>query len=193
MTTFAVAPSYEPIGRVLTPDEYDALPENPLRELVDGVIHVMATPTPWQQDVVDRLKAALAQAMPKYLRATREIEVRLGDLLRRNPDVLVVRAQGFDRRVPFLRPEQVVLAVEVVSPGSQSSDRLVKPVEYARAGIPHYWRVEAATPYAADICTYRLADDSRYVHTGTFAGDEIVTAPGLEWAAIAVAELVDED
>ncbi|GGX62495.1 hypothetical protein GCM10010358_16100 [Streptomyces minutiscleroticus] len=38
--------------------------------------------------------------------------------------------------------EAVVLAVEVVSPDSVSRDRETKPLKYARAGIPHYWRVE---------------------------------------------------
>jgi Uma2 family endonuclease len=193
MKALAIAPSFEPIGQLLSADEYDALPENSRRELVDGVVHVMATPTPWHQDVVDGLKAALARLVPRHLRVTREVEVRLGDLLRRNPDVLVVRAQGFDRRVPFLRPEQVVLAVEVVSPGSESTDRLVKPVEYALAGIPHYWRVETSTPYSLDVHTYRLVDGARFVPTGKFSGDQVVAAPGLEWADFGVSELLDED
>jgi Uma2 family endonuclease len=193
MTTFAVARSFEPIGQVLTADEYDELPINPQRELVDGVIHVMATPTPWQQDVVDALKAALVRLVPDHLRVTREVEVRLGDLHRRNPDVLVVRAEGFNRRTPFLRPDQVVLAVEVVSPGSESADRMVKPIEYARAGIPHYWRVETSSPYSVDVHTYRLVDESGFTPTGTFGGTETIIAPGLEWATIDVAELIDED
>ena len=32
--------------------------------------------------------------------------------------------------------------VEVVSPSTASIDRAVKPVMYAEAGIPGYWRVE---------------------------------------------------
>jgi Uma2 family endonuclease len=193
MTTSAIAPSFEPIGRVLTADEYDALPENPQRELVDGVIHVMATPTPWHQDVKIALINALRSAVPSTLRVTSEIEVRLDDLHRRNPDVLVVRAEGFNRRVPFLLPEQVVLAIEVVSPGSESTDRLVKPVEYARAGIAHYWRVETTDPYSVDIHTYRLGDGPTFSHSGSFTGDQTMCAPGLEWAEFAVNELVDED
>jgi Uma2 family endonuclease len=40
--------------------------------------------------------------------------------------------------------KDVVLAVEVVSPESQSRDRETKPLTYARAGIPHFWLVERA-------------------------------------------------
>jgi Uma2 family endonuclease len=190
MTTFAIAPTFEPIGEVLTADEYDSLPENPRRELVDGVIHVMATPTPWHQEIVDGLKAALARLAPRHLRVTREIEVRLDDLIRRNPDVLVVQADGFSRRVPYLRPDQVVLAIEVVSPGSESTDRIAKPSQYARAGIPHYWRVESSPSVV--VHTYHL-DGSTYVHTGAFGEAAVVSAADLEWAKIPVADLVEED
>jgi Uma2 family endonuclease len=191
MTTFAMAPTFEPIGQVLTAEEYDALPENPRRELVDGVVNVMATPTPWHQEIVDALKAALVRLAPDHLRVTREIEVRLDDLIRRNPDVLVVRSAGFSRRVPYLRTEQVVLAIEVVSPGSESTDRVVKPNQYARYGIPHYWRIETSPDIV--IHTYQLGAGNKYTHTGSFDEEAIVAAPGLDWADIHVADLVEED
>ena len=38
--------------------------------------------------------------------------------------------------------EAVLAVVEVVSPSTVSIDRAVKPVMYAEAGIPVYWRVE---------------------------------------------------
>jgi hypothetical protein len=36
----------------------------------------------------------------------------------------------------------ISFSVEIVSPGSETLDELVKPREYARAGIPRYWLVE---------------------------------------------------
>ena len=46
---------------------------------------------------------------------------------------------GVDERIaPY-----VLLAVEVVSAGSVTTDRVTKPAEYAQAGIPHFWRVDA--------------------------------------------------
>ena len=57
------------------------------------------------------------------------------------PDVLVFErpVEGSNRFVPA---DQVVIAVEVVSRGTQTRDRLFRPAELAAAGIPHYWRIE---------------------------------------------------
>jgi Uma2 family endonuclease len=180
----------EPIGQVLTGAEYDALPENPRRELVDGVIQMMSTPTPWHQDVVDAFRGALRRLRPANLRVTRELEIRLAERLRRNPDVLVARAGGFDRHVPRVTPGQVVLAVEVVSRGSETADRIVKPREYARAGIEHYWRVETEPEIV--VHTFRLGDDANYVPTGVFKTGDVINAPGLSWAQVPLEDLVDE-
>ncbi|HEU4544617.1 MAG TPA: Uma2 family endonuclease [Jiangellaceae bacterium] len=187
----AIPPTFEPIGQVLTPDEYDALPEHSRRELVDGVVHLMATPTPWHQHIADGLTLALRRSAPPRFRVTRQIEVRVDDLTRRNPDVLVVRSAGFDLRVPRLRPDQVVLAVEVVDRGSETADRIAKPEQYARAGIPHYWRIETETDVG--VYTYRLVDGPEYAHMGTFAKGDTTMAPGLEWAAVSVSDLSKED
>lgn len=59
----------------------------------------------------------------------------------RQPDVLLHRDDvRLDRA--FLRPNDVVLAVEIVSQSTRRIDRFAKPGEYASAGIPHYWRIE---------------------------------------------------
>ncbi|GIG89887.1 hypothetical protein Pen02_48230 [Plantactinospora endophytica] len=72
----------------------------------------------------------------------------------RRPDVLVYRAEVPAER-HFLLPHEVVLAVEVVSPGTRRTDRFSKPAEYAAAGIACYWRVEQNP---VRVHAYRLAD-----------------------------------
>lgn len=181
----------EPVGQVLTAEEYDALPENPRRELVDGVIHMMATPTPWRQDVKIALYNVLRRLRTKNVRVTEEVEVRLAGRLRRNPDVLVVHAAEFDRRVPRVTARQVVLAIEVVSPGSETADRYEKPRQYARGGIEHYWRVETEPELV--VFTFRLGDEASYVPTGVFKPGDVINAPGLLWAQVPVDELITED
>jgi Uma2 family endonuclease len=101
---------------------------------------------------------------------------------------VVVPAASFDRKACRVEPRFVMLAVEVVSPGSETDDRREKPFEYAEGEIPHYWRVELEPDLV--IHTYRL-DDSRYRDTGSFRARETVAAAGLEWAAVRVSDLVD--
>lgn len=178
----------EPIGRVLSGDEYDALPENALRELVDGVIRMMATPTSWHQDVVRELANRLnALGRPEY-RATGPIEVKLADNRRRNPDVVVVAAEAYGKKKCRYLPADVILAVEVVSPGSETDDRREKPFEYGEAGIPFYWRVELAP--ALVIHTFRLHFGG-YASTGVFRPGDKLAVQGLDWATFDVSDLDD--
>jgi Uma2 family endonuclease len=58
------------------------------------------------------------------------------------PDVVVVSAGAVGETTTRVPCEAVLAVVEVVSPSTVSIDRAVKPVMYAEAGIPVYWRVE---------------------------------------------------
>ncbi|MEV6136053.1 hypothetical protein AB0L63_08320 [Nocardia sp. NPDC051990] len=53
------------------------------------------------------------------------------------------------------RLEDLVLAVAAVSPDSEERDRGTKPGKYAKAGIPHYRRIERrdadAVVYASEL------------------------------------------
>jgi Uma2 family endonuclease len=59
----------------------------------------------------------------------------------RIPD-LVVTTEPIADEVVWLRPEKVALAIEIVSRGSERTDRWFKPLEYAAVDIPRFWRVE---------------------------------------------------
>jgi Uma2 family endonuclease len=60
----------------------------------------------------------------------------------------------------WIDPASVLLVVEVVSRGSAKLDRVIKPIEYANAGIPRYWRVERGGNRAT-VHMYRLGPDER--------------------------------
>jgi Uma2 family endonuclease len=68
------------------------------------------------------------------------------------PDLMVISRTALDRRLAS--PVDVLLAVEVVSPGSLTDDRLVKPAQYAAAGVRHYWRLECQG--APELVTHKL-------------------------------------
>jgi Uma2 family endonuclease len=97
-------------------------------------------------------------------------------LTNRRPDVVVYRADTID--VMPSRPEHVLLVVEVVSPGSETTDRVVKADQYAKAGIPFYWRVEQSATGIPLIYTYLLDPASRVYRDGdVFTGVVKAAAP----------------
>lgn len=185
-----IAEAAELLTERLTGEEYESLPENPRLELVDGILHFKDAPTGRHQNVVDNLKAALVAVCPGDVRIVREQEVTIKHDHRRNPDLLGIRASAFDLDQKRYPPSDVLLAVEVVSPGSYTTDRKHKPIEYGEAGIPHYWRVEIK-PHL-EVHTYRLDGSDQYVKTGAFMRDGVTAVPGLPWARIAVADLDPE-
>jgi Uma2 family endonuclease len=188
--SYSIPEAAELLTRRLTGEEYDSLPENPRLELVDGILEFRETPNGRHQDVVDRLKAALVTVCPDGVRIVREQEVRIKHDHRRNPDLLAIAASAFDLDRSSYPPEDVLLAVEVVSPGSYTRDRKHKPIEYGEAGIPHFWRVEI-WPHLA-VHTHRLDGSDQYVRTGVFTPGDVTAVPGLPWAKIAVSDLDPE-
>ena len=55
------------------------------------------------------------------------------------------------RTTGWIDPADLLLVVEIVSPGSVELDRYLKPVEYARAGVRHFWRIEREGPATAHL------------------------------------------
>ncbi|MGQ5262972.1 Uma2 family endonuclease [Micromonospora sp. ZYX-F-536] len=112
------------------------LPDDaPRIELVDGVIQVTPSPTLGHQDICGLLWLWLRSHAPAGFRAAQAVGVRLSANTSRQPDVLLCRAEVPSDR-SMLRPADVGLAVEIVSPGTRRIDRFAKPGEYAAAGIP---------------------------------------------------------
>ncbi|MEY9859131.1 Uma2 family endonuclease [Catenulispora sp. GAS73] len=156
----------------ISAEQYDAMPEELCRniEIVDGMVHVSPTPTPFHNDVSRRIANVIEAAGGPAWRTTEDVDLRLRDipLLNRQPDVLVYKADTpRNRRIPL---DAVLAVVEIVSPGSQSTDRMVKPLEYAAAGIRYYWRIEIDGEQPV-IYTYSLDPKTGvYQNTGIFDG-----------------------
>lgn len=71
-------------------------------------------------------------------------------------------------------PEAVVALVEIVSPGSEPQDRLIKPQVYANAGIGVYWRFELEPKPHIIVSELRRG---RIVHLLTAPAGERTTIP----------------
>jgi Uma2 family endonuclease len=169
-----------PIPReLMTLDEWDALPEDNSAhyELQEGVLVVSPKPARGHQRAVLLLGMQMHRQCPQAWQVVPEFEVVVqpnGPATVRAPDLVVVRADGPEKRV---LADEVVLAVEIISPGSRNVDIHLKAFEYAEAGIPHYWVVDLDPP-APTITSFALgAPGDGYVESQTASGELVVTEP----------------
>ncbi|MDI6098607.1 Uma2 family endonuclease [Actinoplanes sp. NEAU-A12] len=156
-----------------TVDDLDALPEDGVRrELIDGVLHAPPAPSPAHQALVILLGHALMEGCPEALFVSQANDVILSSRRQFIPDLLVVTFESA-KTVGKFQASDVVLAIEIVSPSSQSMDRVMKPALYAKAGIPFYWLIETAN--GLTVTTYRIdQEDGVYQPTGTFTDSDTI-------------------
>lgn len=162
---------------LLTVDQYLALPEDAdgvRAELVEGVVQVTPSPTAWHNEFGRALANALdAQIRPEQYAITDvDVDLRLappdepGTV--RRPDILIVPAAVYRRVVRpgggILNAGDVLVAIELVSPGSGRRDRIAKFADYRDAGIPHYWIIDIQRGSTAE--TFTLTAGRGYVSDG---------------------------
>jgi Uma2 family endonuclease len=139
-------------------------------EIIDGGLHMSPPASKAHEAVRARLEQFVADALgPAHcVLGPVVVDIHPSYLI---PDMSVAGAQRSEAANELIYPSELVLVVEVVSPGSASTDRALKPAVYAAAGIPAYWRVE--TEPRASLTAYTLTDDaSVYSEVGTWlAGD----------------------
>lgn len=182
MTLMSPAPVPEwmfPPEGGFTAEDLDNLPDLPPHtELIDGSLVLVSPQLDFHSLILDVLVAALRRNVPADLRVRREMTITLGRTQRPEPDLIVIRADPTRPRgrTSYL-PQDVVLAVEVVSPESRDRDRQRKPQLYAQAGIRHYWLVEN-DQYKPVLQTYMLDTVSgTYRETGMYTGTAELELP----------------
>ncbi|MGQ0465820.1 MAG: Uma2 family endonuclease [Sporichthyaceae bacterium] len=142
-----------------TEESFAALPESNRRiELLDGQLLMSPSPAAAHQRLSLRIAAVLDRVCPPEWVVLQGVDVRVESGRIFVPDIAVVRAPFRDIQV--WDAAEVGLALEIVSPGSRTMDRSIKPRLYAGSGIPVYVRVESAEVPSAIVG--RLAGD-RYV------------------------------
>ncbi|WP_280211851.1 Uma2 family endonuclease [Nocardia cyriacigeorgica] len=156
-------------------------PENGLRyEVLNGQLVVSAAPEPRHQTLIRRLVRALVGTAPSEFVVLDGGGILIGED-EAVPDLIV--GQGDipmdSRGVPA---DRVQLAVEVVSASTTLQDRMVKPVLYAAAGIPNYWRFEINSfegrlpgEELPVLFAHVLGSDNTYEQTHRVAAGEKVT------------------
>ncbi|MGP3775533.1 Uma2 family endonuclease [Streptomyces sp. SDT5-1] len=178
MTAEMVAPDW--MHTPISAEQYDSWTEEQCAgiEVVDGMVVVSPSASKRHNRLARILANALDAAAGADWNADTDFDVRLQDvpLTNRRPDVTVYRADTID--LTPTRPEHVLLVVEVVSPGSETTDRIVKVDQYAKAGIPFYWRIEQAVTGLPIVYTYVLDPANKAYRDGdVFTGTVKATAP----------------
>jgi Uma2 family endonuclease len=151
-----------------TVDDLFRLPDLPPHtEMIDGSLVFVSPQRDFHTLTLYLLENGLRRTVPEQLRVKREMTVVLTRQTAPEPDLMVLRAEAVtSRRQSRYEAEDVVLAVEVVSPESEERDRDTKPRKYAQAGIPHFWRVEMTGDDRPVVYVYEL-DPATSVYTVT--------------------------
>ena len=146
-----------PPGRVLTWEDLQTIPDDEHHhyELFEGALLVSPSPDARHQTCVLELAVLLRAAVPPDLQvfiAPFDFVPRPGYALQ--PDLMVVRRSELERQRVVHPP---VLAVEVVSASSRSTDRSLKRLVYEEHGVENYWILDPAVP---SLTALRLTGDS---------------------------------
>lgn len=133
-------------------------------ELLDGEV-IMTTPaTHWHDVAIKLLWYELRRVAPREFVIAAEKGIDLGNTVP-EPDVLVVSREAVSAGSLTFPPSEVHLAVEIVSPGTRTKDRTLRPAQYAGAGIKCFWRVENEND-AMVVYTFELLPEGSYSPTG---------------------------
>jgi Uma2 family endonuclease len=156
-----------------TVDDLGDLPDDGRRyELVDGALLMTPPPGLPHDEATAALHLLLGAGLPSGLRAAVVPGMYFDRRNYRQPDLVVYRREDARSR-GRIEAKDVVLAVEVMSPSSVSTDRVSKPAQYAGAGIPHYWRLELDP---AVLVVHRLEGEA-YREVARFTDQVVVDEP----------------
>lgn len=127
----------------------------------EGILSIMPPPGYAHAVIATRLMVWLAQGGIPADRIAQAVGLRIpgrhGGVGGRVPDLVVwskAQADGV-----WLPVADVLLVIEIVSPGSEGIDTVTKHGEYAAAGIPQYWVVDQDP---AQSVTMHCLDGDRY-------------------------------
>jgi len=167
----------EPISTarpVWTVEDLDSFDDDVRRELDDGAIFQMASPTIYHQKIVLRLALFLSKWVAEHG----------GELILSPIDLVLSPSRVFSPDLVFYSAEKMAsgeverdpkrlrvppdLVVEIISPSTGSRDRVLKYRRYAEFGVRGYWLVD---PLQRTFQAFQL-EQGRYFDEATLADDE---------------------
>jgi Uma2 family endonuclease len=154
--------SGEVIASEVSWDDYMRLYAADHAEWIEGEV-VRMSPVTYTHN---RLSLLLSSLLQFYLDATDEGELmrepfvmRLRGISAREPDLQVVLKANAGRRRETYVDGPADLVIEIVSPESDTRDRVEKFAEYERGGVPEYWIID---PLHHEALFYRREDDGHF-------------------------------
>jgi hypothetical protein len=177
-----------------TEDAYLTLTHDGRVEVVDGTLLVGPGAGPRRVRVIERVRAAVAAALPAGLRVRGPVPLRLGTDCVLVPDLVVTAAPVGDGEEPaeddtaaVLDAAAALMVIEVVGCDHGATDRTFKPQLYARSRIPYSLLLDHDGPFAVAemIIGGRYHE---YAHGGERLQIEEPFALDLDLAAITAGE-----
>jgi Uma2 family endonuclease len=170
-------------------EDFIALDEDDLRELIDGELIEVEVPKRRHERLVARIIGALVRWSD---------ERRAGTVLGSGYKVRITNKRGVMPDVQFFRRENEPgpqhedglaeghpdLVVEVVSPSSRKYDRVVKARWYASIGVPEYWIVDPEERTIEQL----VLEHGRWVIASGTTGGEAFTPSTFEGLRIEARE-----
>ena len=165
---------------LLSTEEWSALDHEPYLhyELAEGVLVMTPRPLPRHQRVAMNLAQLIEHQLGFDMVALVDVEIGLrvgARATHRAPDVTVTTRDVLRANRPWMEPADATLVVEVVSPGSVNTDRVLKVHEYQAAGIPAYLVVDLES---RELIGFQLDASGAYV--STVADPVRLTVAGVE-------------
>ncbi len=162
----------------LTFEEFLTLYESIHAEWIDGEVILMSPPTNKHQKLVGFLYALLqhlAEAHDAGDVFVAPFAMKVNERRGREPDVLFIAKENLDRLKSSHLLGAADIAIEVISPESQTRDRGDKFYEYEQAGVREYWMFDQPRKRAE---FYRLNAEGIYqlvpLENGIFRSEVLI-------------------
>ena len=155
---------------LLTADELDQFPDDgKRREIIGGELHVSPAPLISHHDLVKWILAFLLRVIeePGHGKVIqRPVDVRFSESDLVQPDIVGIRADRLEMCQGNTVHGAPDIAIEVLSPSTESYDRTEKKQLYERYGVNEYWIFD---PKTETLIIFKLVDGV-YVELAARAG-----------------------
>jgi Uma2 family endonuclease len=179
-------------GASYTWDDFIALEEDDLRELIDGELVEVEVPTQSHEKIVMRLGywlTAWSEAGNGGHAVASGYKVRVSERRGLMPDAQFYRRGNeppADQEQGLARG-RADLVVEIVSPSSRRYDRVKKLNWYAQLGIPEYWIIDAEAKTLERLVL--RSSDGVFVIATSLEGEDVFRPESFDGLAIPLAKL----